>query len=172
MIPGCLVGNILTTKNRVGNLSHKCDDNNFFSSFSETKLNLEIRILFCLPTIEITISIVALFSGNWSSIIRVEGTVQVFFLKNVPTPACFSFIFVLFQHKFSQKKLWVGFSRIWTQIVGVESMQADHLTTTTTAQGPVQVNHWSLVFFLYDFLIQRNNLLKFPVDNLIKLIRV
>ena len=51
------------------------------------------------------------------------------FLKNVPTPAPFQFIFVLFKHKFYRKTVVV--SRILTRIVGVEGKIADRLTTTT-----------------------------------------
>ena len=41
----------------------------------------------------------------------------------------FLFILVLFKHKIYRKT--VGFSGIWTWIVGVEGKYADHLTTTT-----------------------------------------
>ena len=52
-----------------------------------------------------------------------------FFLKKWAITDLFLFIFVLFKHKFLQKKT-VDFSGIRTRIVGVECKHADHLTTT------------------------------------------
>ena len=44
-------------------------------------------------------------------------------------PGLFLFIFVLFKQSFTEK--YLGFSGIWTRIVGVEGKHADPLTTTT-----------------------------------------
>ena len=65
------------------------------------------------------------------------------------TPASFLFIFVLFQTQILQKKI-VDFTRIWTQIVGVEGEHDDHLTTTT-AQINLSV-YLSCAIFRSNFL--------------------
>ena len=51
-----------------------------------------------------------------------------------------------FKHKCYRKT--VGFSRIQTQIVGVEGEHADHLTTTTAQQFELFLFFWTLLMNL------------------------
>ena len=95
------------------------------------------------------------FSGIRTEIALVDGqnfdhksAILRYFLKKIgPTPASFSFIFVLFIHKFYRIKT-VGSSGIRTLIIRVEGEHADHLNTTTTVQNLTSLylaDDWSII---------------------------